>query len=187
MLEDTPAIPNVVESHGIDALLPTVYEELRGLAEAVLQRRRPVDAPRTTSLINDVYLRLASHDVRFQDRTHFLCIASRAMRQVLVDRARRAFAAKRGGGQTAHSVTADEAIAPAIDESQLLAIHEALARLATFDERKAQITELRFFGGLSLEETAEVIGVSPATVKREWTMARAWFFRELGNADQCST
>jgi RNA polymerase sigma factor (TIGR02999 family) len=164
----------------IDALLPSVYEELRGLAEIVLQRNRPIDAARTTSIIHDAYLRLADRGVSFQNRSHFLCVAARAMRFVLIDRARRATAAKRGGGHIPLKLD-DDVVAPAIEDEQVLAVDEALARLAAFDERKSQIIELRFFGGLSLEETAEVLGISPATIKREWTVARAWLCRELGN------
>jgi RNA polymerase sigma factor (TIGR02999 family) len=150
------------------------------LAGAVLQRSRPVDSTRTTSLINDAYVRIAKRGLQFRDRSHFLCLAAKAMRCVLIDRARRAGAVKRGSGRT--TVTLDDDLAPAVDGPELLAIDDALARLAQFDDRKSRIVELRFFGGLSVEETAEAVALSPATVKREWTLARAWLYRELGDA-----
>jgi RNA polymerase sigma-70 factor, ECF subfamily len=178
--ETTPG-SRVAELGDMDALLPTVYAELRELAEAVLQRSRPIDPTTTTSLIHDVYMRLADRDVRFRDRSHFLCLAARAMRFVLVDRARRFNAGKRGGNRSI--VTLDDAPAPAIDETQMMSVDAALSRLTEFDERKGRITELRFFGGLSLDETAEVMGLSMATIKREWTLARAWLCRELGDIE----
>lgn len=165
----------------IDALLPAVYDELRELAETVLQRCRPFDSAQTTSLIHDAYLRLADRSVRFRDRAHFLCTAARAMRFVLVDRARRGGAAKRGGGRTALAL--DDTPAPAIDNTLMLTVDEALDRLASFDERKSRIVELRFFGGLSVEEAGDVLGVSAATIKREWTLARAWLSREIGDGE----
>lgn len=165
----------------VDALLPAVYDELRELAEGILQYARPVDHTCTSSLINDVYVRLARQGTQFKDRAHFLCLASRAMRCILVDRARRSCAAKRGGGQI--KVSLDDSIAVAPDAPDLLAVEDALTRLAGFDERKSRIIELRFFGGLSLAETAETLGLSPATVKREWTLARAWLYREMQDAE----
>lgn len=171
--------PQAAELSQIDALLPTIYSELRELAEAVLQRCQPIHSVHTTSLIHDVYIRLAERGVRFRDRSHFMCLAARAMRFVLIDRARRNGAAKRGGGLTA--ITLDDAPISAIDDSQLLAVEDALGRLAAFDERKSRIVELRFFGGLSVEETAGAMDLSPATIKREWTLARAWLCREIGD------
>jgi RNA polymerase sigma-70 factor, ECF subfamily len=159
-------------------LLPTVYEELHKLAGSLLHRNRAINSTRTTSLIQDVYVRLAGRDLRFKDHAHFLCLAARAMRMVLVDHARRVGAAKRGGSRVI--LTFDDAVAPAPDAPDLLGVEEALTRLAGFDERKSRIVELRFFGGLSVEETAGALGVSAATVKREWTLARAWLSREIG-------
>ena len=164
----------------VDELFSNVYGELRALAEAVLQRRRRIDGPCATSLVHDAYVRLVGRGLRFNDRAHFLCLAAKAMRHLLVDRARRRTAAKRGGGQPA--VELDESIAMALEGPDLLAIEDALSRLSSLDERKAKIVELRFFGGLSVEETAEVLGSSPATVKREWSLARAWLSREIGEA-----
>jgi RNA polymerase sigma-70 factor, ECF subfamily len=175
--------PNSVQAlpaPGFDELLPTVYEELHALAAAVLHRSRIVEPTRTTSLVQDVYVRLSGRGLRFKDRTHFLCLAARAMRMVLVDRARRQTAAKRGGENSVLSL--DDALVSAASGEDLLAVEESLTRLATFDERKGRVVELRFFGGLSVEETGLALGISPATVKREWTLARAWLLKELGHA-----
>jgi len=162
---------------GTDALLPVVYDELRALAEGILHRWRPAQTARTTSLIQDAYLRLAHRSLPFRDRSHFLCVAAKAMRSVLIDYARRNGAAKRGGRPP--GTLPDESIVPAEDGPDLLAVHEALLRLAEFDERKSRIVELRFFGGLSVEESAEALAVSPATIKREWSLAKAWLYREI--------
>lgn len=160
-------------------LLPVAHEELRGLAEFILRRRRAGNAMRTTSLVHDTYLRLArSSSATVRDRGHFLAVASRAMRCVLVDHARRDRAAKRGGGR--RRVPLDEGLAPAeVAGRDVLAVDAALLRVGAIDPRKARLVELRFFGGLTIEETAEVLDVSPATVKREWTLAKAWLHREI--------
>jgi len=178
---DAGTVLRAEELARIDELLPLAYDELRGLAEAVLQRCQPIDSAHTTSLINDVYLRLASRGVRFRDRSHFLCVAAKAMRYVLIDRARRSGAVKRGSGRS--PLLLEDAPAPAIDDSLMLSVEDALSRLAEFDERKGRIVELRFFGGLSVEETAEVLGLSTATINREWTVARAWLCREIGDGE----
>ena len=172
-----PAAGNGMSATQLDDLLPKVYEELHTLAEGVLQHNRPIDSTRTTSLIQDVYVRLAGKGLKFNDRAHFLCLAARAMRMVLIDRARRMLAAKRGVQRTMPLL--DDELAPAPDAPDLLAVEEALTRLAGLDERKARIVELRFFGGLAVEETGTVLGLSPATVKREWALARAWLLREI--------
>jgi RNA polymerase sigma-70 factor (ECF subfamily) len=164
----------------VDELFSSVYGELRALAGAVLQRSRRIEGTCATSLVHDAYVRLAGRGLRFRDRAHFLCLAAKAMRYLLVDRARQRATAKRGGGHTA--VQLDESIAMAMDGPDLLAIEDALTRLSALDERKGRIVELRFFGGLSVEETAEVLDTSPATVIREWSLARAWLFREIGEA-----
>lgn len=173
--------PNVTAADGndVDELLAIAYEELYGLAAGVLQRSRRIDPARTTSLVQDAYVRLAKRGLRFNDRSHFLRLAARAMRRVLIDRVRRRRAAKRGGGHI--EVAFDENITAATGGPDLLALDEALVRLAKLDERKSRIVELRFFGGMSVDETAEAIGLSQATVKREWTLARAWLFRELSD------
>lgn len=166
----------------LDDLLPEVYEELHALAGAVIQRHRVFDPTRTTSLIQDTYVRLAKRGLRFRDRMHFLRLAARAMRRVLIDRARNANAQKRGGGQPA--IPLSDTITPSADTPDLLAVEAALTQLATFDPRKSRIIELRFFGRLSIDETAEALGISTATVKREWTLARAWLFREISGGDR---
>jgi RNA polymerase sigma factor (TIGR02999 family) len=167
------------DTSGVDALLPVVYEELHALAQSVLHHHnRSFDAMRTTSLVNDVYVRLAARGLKFNDRGHFLCLAARAMRLILIDRARQMLAAKRGGGKIPGAFSD---IIPAAGGPDLLSLDDALAKLAAFDARKSRIVELRFFGGLSIDETAEALQVSAATVKREWTLARAWLYREVGD------
>jgi RNA polymerase sigma factor (TIGR02999 family) len=162
----------------LDDILPEVYAELRRVAAAYLRRERPGQTLQPTALVNEAYVRLAGQHPKFQNRAHFCAIAANAMRQILVERARARGAQKRGGG--APRVTLDEAVAaapgPAVD---LDALDEALTRLSALDAQQARIVELRFFGGLSVEETADALGVSPATIKRHWAIARAWLAREL--------
>jgi RNA polymerase sigma factor (TIGR02999 family) len=159
-----------------DELMPLVYDELRRIAARYIGRERPGQTLQATALVNEAYLRLAAERPReFANRTHFLAIAALSMRQILVQRARARKAAKRGGAP--HRITLDDRnidranLPPAID---VLALDEALSRLAALDPEQARIVELRYFGGLTVEETADVIGSSPATVKRHWAMARAW-------------
>jgi RNA polymerase sigma factor (TIGR02999 family) len=162
-----------------DRLIPLVYQELRRRAAAQLRRERAGYTLQPTALVHEVYLRLIDQQrAVWRDRTQFFCIASQMMRRILVDRARGHRTAKRSGRWA--RVTLDDAIAvtqsPDVD---VLDLDSALTRLAAFDERKSQILELRFFTGLSLEETAEALGVSRATVERDWQAARAWLFKEL--------
>lgn len=157
----------------------TVYHELRRLAAAVMRRERPGQTLQATALVHEAYLRLAEADAVWKDRPHFLGIAARSMRQILVDRARARGAQKRWAGQD--RVTLTEALAgPSRDDAMLPALDEALASLEAIDPEQARIVELRHFIGLSIEETADALGLSPATVKRRWALARAWLFRELG-------
>lgn len=169
------------ECADVDDLLPEVYEELHALAGAVIQRHRIFDPTRTTSLIQDTYVLLAKRGLRFRDRMHFLRLAARAMRRVLIDRVRNANAQKRGGGQPV--IPLSDTITPSAGAPDLLAVEAALTQLATFDPRKNRIVELRFFGRMSIDETAEALGLSPATVKREWTLARAWLYREVSGGN----
>ena len=159
--------------------MPLVYDELRRIAARYISRERPGQTLQATALVNEAFVRLAAEQPRsFANRTHFLAIAALSMRQILVQRARARRAAKRGGAP--ERVTLDEALMA--DEGQsidVLALDEALTRLAGLDPEQARIVELRYFGGLTIEETAEAAGVSPATVKREWAMARAWLKRAL--------
>lgn len=162
----------------IDDVMPEVYAELRRVAAAYLRRERPGQTLQPTALVNEAYVRLAGQHPRFQNRAHFCAIAANAMRQILVERARARGAQKRGGG--APRITLNEQLAanpePPVD---LDALDEALTRLAALDAQQARIVELRFFGGLSIEETADALDVSPATIKRHWAVARAWLAREL--------
>ena len=163
----------------VDALLPLVYDELRRLAAAYLRRERPGQTIQATALVHEAYLRLLKDKPdRWQNRAHFCAIAAHSMRQILIERARARGALKRGGVQA--RVTLDEGLlaadSPHID---LLALDEALQRLEAIDPEQARLVELRFFGGLTIEEAAEAMNISAATVKRHWTIARAWLAREL--------
>ena len=164
-------------------LMPVVYQELRRLAAHYMRRERPGQTIQATALVHEAYLRLLKdRQDRWQNRSHFCAIAANAMRQILVERARARGALKRGGAQP--KVTLDEGLvgggSPNVD---LLALDEALERLAALDAQQARIIELRYFGGLTVDETAAALDVSPATVKRHWTVARAWLARELGRGD----
>jgi RNA polymerase sigma factor (TIGR02999 family) len=164
----------------LDRLMPLVHTELRRLARHYISRERPGHTLQSTALVNEAYLRLVEQEsMRWENRTHFFGIAAHLMRQILVDHARSRQAAKRGGGQYRLSLSRVDRSASAPD-LDLLALDEALGRLEALDPQKSRIVELRYFGGLGIEETAEVIGISPATVKRDWSMARAWLRSELG-------
>jgi RNA polymerase sigma factor (TIGR02999 family) len=166
------------DQSALDNLLPEVYDDLHRLAESYLRRERQNHTLQATALINEVYLRFAgSGTVSWQNRAHFFGVAARLMRQILVDYARKRGAAKRGD---AASVALEEAVSfLERRDLNLVALDDALKDLAAFDERQSRIVELRFFGGLTIEETAEVIDLSPATVKVEWSLAKAWLLREL--------
>ena len=168
------------DPQALDRLTPLVYEELHHQAAHYLRRERPGHTLQTSALIHEAYLRLIdAKDVHWQSRAHFFAIAANLMRRILVEHARRRDADKRGGSYV--RVQFDEALAVA-DETDvdLLAIDEALDRLAVIDPQQARVVELRFFSGLSVEETATALGVSPKTVKRDWSVARAWLRREIG-------
>jgi RNA polymerase sigma factor (TIGR02999 family) len=162
-----------------DELMPLVYEELRRLAHQYIRRERPGHTLQTSALLNEAYLRLVDQkNIHWQDRAHFFGIAARLMRQVLVDYARKRGYAKRGGD--AHRVPLDEAMIVSGERAaDVVALDDALKSLAEIDPRQSQIVELRFFGGLSIEETAEVLAVSPGTVMRDWTLAKAWLRRAV--------
>ena len=176
------------------SLMPLVYDELRRIAARYINRERPGQTLQATALVNEAFVRLAAERPReFQNRTHFVAIAALSMRQILVQRARARRAIKRGGAPD--RVTLDDNLSPsgvgagfrdgprfgAARDVQILALDEALTRLAQVDPGLVQIVELRYFGGLTVEETAEAVGVSPATVKRQWAVARAWLKRALGD------
>lgn len=162
-----------------NALLPLVYDELRGLAEHYMRRERPGHTLQPTALVNEAYLRLIDQSrVDWKSRAHFFGVAAEMIRRILVDHARKRAAIKRGGG--AAKATSSEALADVgSDRVDLLALDEALEKLRELDERRSQVVELRFFGGLSVEETAHVLGVSPRTVKGDWHLARAWLRNHL--------
>ena len=163
----------------LDRLIPLVYDELRRLARYYMRRERGGATLQTTALLNEAYLRLVDQrNVRWQNRAHFFAIAAQLMRRILVDRARKRTNRKRGGDS--HKVSLDEAaLVSEARATDLIALDEALAALEALDERKSKVVELRFFGGLNIEETAEVMAISPATVQREWNMAKAWLYREI--------
>jgi RNA polymerase sigma-70 factor, ECF subfamily len=161
-------------------LTPLVYDELRRLAGAYMRRERPGQTIQATALVHEAYLRLARAGTPWQDERHFVGIAARSMRQILVERARARGAQKRWAALDRVSLSA--ALVAATDpESMLPAIDEALARLEVIDPEQAKLVELRYFVGLSIEDTAAALGLSPATLKRRWALARAWLFRELSN------
>lgn len=159
--------------------MPLVYEELRRLAHHYLRQERTNHTLQSTALVHEAYLRLAgSNPPAWQDRAHFFGIAAHVMRQILVEYARRRAADKRGGGVI--RLTLDDAIAPSGGlDIDLVALDRALRELSEFDVQQSKIVELRFFAGLSIEDTSEVLGVSPATVKRDWVTARAWLYRAM--------
>jgi RNA polymerase sigma-70 factor (ECF subfamily) len=161
-----------------DALAPLVYDELRRIAARYMRRERPGQTLQPTALVHEAYMRLARAGTPWHDEKHFVGIAARSMRQILVERARARGAQKRWAGLNRISLSDSLAIA-ADPETILPALDDALTRLESIDSEQARIVELRFFAGLSIEETAEAIGVSPATLKRRWSLARAWLFREL--------
>jgi RNA polymerase sigma factor (TIGR02999 family) len=169
----------------LDRLMPAMYTEIHQLARRYMKRERPGNSLQATALINEAYVRLVNvNDVDWKDRTHFFAVAAQLMRRILVDAARARSAAKRGGGQkVAHSTAVNfDEIADGSSQraAQLIAVDDALTALAQIDPRKAQVVELRFFGGLGVEETAEILGLSPQTVMRDWKLARVWLMRELG-------
>jgi RNA polymerase sigma factor (TIGR02999 family) len=170
------------KEQALDRLLPQIHAELRKLAASYLRRERPSHTLQPTALVNEAFLKLVDQRaVKWQNRAHFFGIAAQAMRRILVDHARAHGAGKRGGGEEKVSFEDAPAIGGAID-IDVLALDEALTRLAAIDPQQSRVVELRFFGGLTMDETAEVMRISPATVGREWRMAKAWLFAELSRA-----
>lgn len=171
------------ERDALDRLIPLLYEELRRIAHRQMARERTGHTLGTTALVHEAFLDLARLErIRWQDRTHFLAMASRAMRRILVDHAVSRKAAKRGGGR--ERVGLDQAGPKLLEEEELdevLALDEALSRLEGMSERQVRVVECRVFAGMDVEETAEVVGVGTATVKRDWAAARAWLNRELAS------
>ena len=188
-----PALPDDVtqllikwsrgDKAALDDLMPVVHSELRRLARRYMARERPGHTLQTTALINEAYLRLVDqHSVQWQDRAHFFAVAAQVMRHLLVDHARKYQSDKRGAG--AQILALDEvAIANEERAAELVALDEALERLAALDQRQSQIVELRFFGGLTVDETAEVMKLAPITVMREWRLAKAWLRDTIAGGD----
>jgi RNA polymerase sigma factor (TIGR02999 family) len=169
------------DAQALDRLIPLVYDELHTLASRYLSRERRDHTLQTTALVNEAYLRLAGRDAHWLSRAHFFGVAAQVMRRILVDHARRDGRVKRGGG-VPHLVL-DEVEPPAapapVDSVDAYALDQALTRLEALDPHQGRIVELRYFGGMTIEETAVVMGSSTATVKRDWAVARAWLYREL--------
>jgi RNA polymerase sigma factor (TIGR02999 family) len=192
-MDESPVSPHRVTqllqewSQGDDAALaeltPLVYEELRRLAHHYMEGERPDHTLQTTALVNEAYLRLADQtNPNWQSRAHFFAVAARAMRQILVSYARSNRAQKRGGGGA--RIELDEAAIMSPEQSnEIVDVHEALERLGTLDSRKAQVVELKYFGGLNHDEIAEVMKISTVTVRRDWVFAKAWLHNELHRAD----
>jgi RNA polymerase sigma factor (TIGR02999 family) len=161
-----------------EQLIPIVYQELRRLAQHYMRGERAAHTLQATALVNEVYMRLVGIEkVQWRDRAHFLAMAATLMRRVLVDYARLRKREKRGAGISV--VSLDENVVAPQPDVDVIALDEALERLATLDPQQSRVVELRFFAGLSVEETAEVIGISPATVKRDWATAKLWLYNEL--------
>jgi RNA polymerase sigma factor (TIGR02999 family) len=163
-----------------DLLFPLIYDDLRGLAQSYLRRERPGHTLQPTALVHEAYVRLVNADcLQVHDRAHFFRLAARAMRHLLVDHARRRQASKRGGDPVLVTQSALQN-AGAWDEGRLLELHDALGTLAEMDARKAQLVELRFFGGMTIDEAALALGISAATAERDWAFAKAYLTRQLG-------
>ena len=167
------------DSDAAAKLLPLVYDELRRLADKYMRDEPSDQTLQPTALVHEVYLRLVGHNnFAWENRAHFFAIASQVMRRLLIDHARRRRAAKRGGGR--HKISLDDVIEPAVDrDAYLVALDDALTELASLDTQLSRVIELRFFGGLGVDETAHVLGVAPITVKRMWKFAKGWLHREI--------
>ena len=167
------------DAKALDRLTPVVYDELRRMARRYIRRENPDNSLQATALVHEAYLKLVDAKVaQWQDRAHFFAVSARLMRRILVDAARTKDAAKRGGGAVRVEINESIDGAP-IEDQQMLRLDDALDALAKFDPRKAQVVELRFFGGLSVEETAEVLKISEQSVLRDWKLARSWLAREM--------
>jgi RNA polymerase sigma factor (TIGR02999 family) len=171
------------DSKALDALLPLVYKELRRLAHFQLRNERPNHTLQSAALVNEAYLRLIGLNApQWESRTHFFAIAAQLMRQILVDYARRHRAAKRGGSVC--KVSLQDALVPQQRDVNVIALDDALHALAKIDVRQSRVVELRFFAGLSLKEISDALEIAPATVQRDWTVARAWLHREMSRKSQ---
>jgi len=189
----TPSEPNEItqllvasragDAEALNRLLPLVYDELRKLAGHYLRRERSDHTLQPTALVHEAYIRLIDQNVSWQNRAHFFGVAAQMMRRILVDYARGRLAAKRGSGGV--KVSLDDALNLSDERAgDFVALDEALNRLAEFDPQKSRIVELRFFGGLSVEEAAEVLGIGTATVTRQWKMAKAWLYQQVSQGTE---
>ena len=169
------------DQEALNKLIPLVYDELHKLASRYLRRERRDHTLQTTAVVHEAYLKLVNQrDANFENRLHFFAVAAQIMRRILVDYARRHHASKRGGDL--YKLSLDEALVTSEEKgADLLAIDEALERLAAIDPRQSRVVELRIFAGLTLEETAQALNISPSTVRREWSMAKAWLHRQIKN------
>jgi RNA polymerase sigma factor (TIGR02999 family) len=166
-----------------DELLPLIYDELRALARSYMRRERPGHTLQTTALVHEAFLRLGGGgDISWENRTHFMKVAARAMRRILIDHARSKKSERKGGNREREPLEEDAAILMGDEESSIdiLALDSALVKLGEVDPRIVQVVELRFFAGMSVEDTAKVLDVSPSTVKNEWRMAKAWLMHQMG-------
>ncbi len=168
------------DQSALNKLLPLVYDELRNIASSYLSREHSRGTIQTSDLVHEAYIRLADADVSWQNRAHFFGIAARSMRQILVDYARRRNAEKRGGGMTRVTLN-DSVLVMDEDFSRMLMLDDALLRLEQVDARLCKVVELRYFSGLTVEETAEVLSVSMRTVENDWNLAKAWLFRTMSS------
>lgn len=175
------------EREALDQLIPRIYSELRRLAQRHTRRERPDQSMQATALVNEVYLRLVDvHGVNWKDRAHFFAVCSQVMRRILVDAARARTAAKRGGGQMANTLAVDLNAVPDLSskrDHELIALDDALEELGKMDGRKLQVVEMRYFGGMSAAETAEILGISEQTVLRDWRLSKAWLHCEMAKAE----
>lgn len=171
----------------LEDLVPLIFPELRRLARRYMQREDPAHTLQTSALINEAYLRLVDQrSVEWQDRAHFFAVAAQVMRHILIDHARRHQSAKRGAGALHVALEEAETAISETRAAEFVALDDALTKLATIDERKSRIVELRFFGGMTVEEVAQLLSLSPITIKREWRSARAWLQREINQREgQC--
>jgi RNA polymerase sigma factor (TIGR02999 family) len=197
-MPDSSRAPNVTElllswgagdTAALDRLVPLVYDDLRRVARGHLRRERPGHSLQATALVHEVFVRLVDADrITVKSRTHFFALSARLMRQILVDHARRQRASKRGSGATMISLNeaAAAAAAPSTSSVDVLALDEALETLSSLDDRQCRVVELRFFAGLNIPETADALGVSTATVEREWAMAKAWLHQQLSTPQEPS-
>jgi RNA polymerase sigma factor (TIGR02999 family) len=166
------------DKQSLDRLMPIIYTELRRLAHSYVRNERPDRTVQTTALVNEAYIRLVDYRMHWQGRAHFFAIAAQAMRRILVEQARKRRSTKRGGD--AHKVSLDDAAPVSRQRAEdVIAVEDALTKLEEIDPRRSRIVELRFYAGLSVEETAEVLGISAPTVKREWRAAKAWLYRVM--------